>query len=405
MVWVCRTLRGHCIHRDKSSLDGDAARSREITLRKLTRDESIGLPLRYNLADAHVRHRPSESEDTHIIARLPELFRHAGTLTPGEADEMGAMAFARLSCQRLDRSDWWLPVYASSISMEIVANVLRAAGINVGLIEPTFDNIPDILKRHGIPLQTARLSLRSSYLESLAESAAKLARGSALFIVNPNNPTGDALTRRDFEQLCYLCSSRGICLIVDSSFRLFDESCCYDQYAVLDHHDVDYICIEDTGKIWPSLDVKLSYLRASARWRLPLREVYDDYMLNVSPFVSLLVEAFSSLYIDQGRRRLRRIVTRNRDRLRALLAETPVGLEVPYVESAVSVEVLQLPEGRSADEAVVRLRDGGVGALSARAFFWSDPDRGRDLLRIALARDPDRFDAGVKRLLELVVAR
>lgn len=369
---------------------------------KLTADEFAGLRRTYNIADAHARATPTEFERQRTINALPDIFDEAVRLPVRDADVRGAAAFAQLSRQATMKPELALPVYASSTAIEIVANALRATNRRVFMVEPTFDNIPDILRRNRVPVRPIRLDSRIPYVSSVIAGLRKCRRGDAVFIVTPNNPTGQTLSKDDFAALCQQCGARGVNLIVDASFRLFDEVSCFDHYQILDDCNVEYICIEDTGKCWSSLDVKLAYICCSANWTPLIKDVYDDFLLNVSPFLSLIVEAYSQLYLERGLSELRGRVLQNRRFLRNLVSHSATSVTVPFVASSVSVELLELPKTLAASNVVNACKLREVSVLSGEAFYWHNTELGKNLLRVALFRDPDIFQAASRLMFETI---
>lgn len=369
---------------------------------KLTADEFAALHRTYNIADAHARATPSEFERQRVISALPNIFDEALRLSIRDADVRGAAAFAQLSRQTTMKPEQALPVYASSTAIEIVAHALRSAHRRVTMIAPTFDNIPDIMKRNSVPLRPIQLNSQTPYLSSLIAGLRDSRPGDTLFIVTPNNPTGQILGEDDFTALCQMCGTRGVDLIVDASFRLFDEASCFDHYQILDDYGVGYICIEDTGKCWTSLDVKLAYICCSDSWRPLIKDVYNDFLLNVSPFISLVVEAYSQLYLERGLDELRRRISENRGFLRNLVAHSATSVTLPFMASSVSVELLELPRAVAASEVVNACKLREVSVLSGEAFYWHNRALGGNMLRVALFRDPDIFEVASRLMFEAI---
>jgi aspartate/methionine/tyrosine aminotransferase len=359
-------------------------------MRKLTADESIGLTHQFNIADAHARAHPS-ADETALIDELPRIFQEAIHTPQREADIRAITAYAKLSNQFALDTRAALPVYSSSIGLEIVANALRETGTRVHLIEPTFDNIPDILKRNKVPLRAIPIDLMENYMCALTEAIGRAEPGDAIFIVSPNNPTGQVLGKEDFAAASLCCHKRGLTLILDPSFRLFEPLAYFDHYDIMRSAGVEFISIEDTGKSWASLDLKLAFICSSPRWSYLLKNIADDFLLNVSPFVSLLVEGFSELYVGLGTEALRSRVSANRTALRANVRKSPM-LSIPYPQSSVSVELLQTAPPLVSSEVVDACLTVDLSVLSGEAFYWASAGRGLDLIRVALFRDPERFE-------------
>ena len=368
---------------------------------KLTADELAGLGSRHNLADAHTHQSPTAAEVEGIVDRLPEIFWESVRGSQSFIDEQAATAFLKLNGQ--DSAvplDWYLPVYSSSVAMEIIANAMRLRGRTAAMLtEPTFDNIADILRRQDVNLVPVRLASTRTYREAI-NTALKREHADTLVLVLPNNPTGHYLTKHDLAEVAEACAQRSMSLILDTSFRLHDPRMTFDHYEVLKSSGVDFVVIEDTGKIWPTTDLKLAYLLASDSWRPLLEQIQQDVLLNVSKFISCLVWHFCELSEQDQLESVRSVLQINRRTLRSAISQGLLPFEVVHPESAVSVEFVRIIDGRSATEVVNHLRAHGIAVLSGEAFYWSHPAEGSIYIRIALARDPSSFTAAIEALLD-----
>jgi len=196
--------------------------------------------------------------------------------------------------------------------LEIVANYMRLAGKTLSFIEPCFDNLADIYKRHDIPLtpfpdeclESPRIS------EFLANSTS-----SAICLVTPNNPTGTTLTQDNLAKLLKHCKERGVFLVLDTCFRAYTpHEEVYDQYGMLIDSGIDYAVIEDTGKTWPTMELKVPILAVSNSVYQPIYDIYTDFLYHVSPFsVQLMTEFIKNSIRDKEY--LHHIVRVNRNAL------------------------------------------------------------------------------------------
>jgi enduracididine biosynthesis enzyme MppP len=256
-----------------------------------------------------------------------------------------------------------LSCYSSSVAMEVFSLALRSAGIEtVALIHPTFDNISDILLRSGMRLVPVSE-------EHLLQDSASLPPGvEVLFITTPNNPTGWVLPREVLARWARVCAGRGIILALDTSFRGFDERSQYDHLAVLAEAGCRYVVIEDTGKLWPMLDLKLGFLVFEPGDPLPLHRVYTEILLGVSPLILLLVRNLAEDASDGGLAELHRFVRANRSLVRSRLAG------------------VTLPDGIRGTQLCQALASRGVHVLPGRQFYWAQPGTGERFVRLALSR-------------------
>ncbi|MFD7921594.1 pyridoxal phosphate-dependent aminotransferase [Streptomyces sp. NPDC059740] len=360
----------------------------------LTRIEWTGLTVEHNLADGHARQgTPPATEE--LVDRLPALYREVEKRKQLEVQTDFERTFFRAAGQPsvLDRAEGPLHHYSSSLSIEVVANHLRLEGLRVGLLNPTFDNIPDILNRHGVPL----VPVGERILEQ-PEDPEHWGDFDALFLVTPNNPTGFDPAPEMLERIALECRRREVLLIVDFSFRFFSEGLnSRDGYAFFLEHDVDHIGIEDVGKVWPMLDLKVGSLIAGPRRHAALQAITDDLLLNVSPFVfALLAESGRADVVGHARD----TSVRNRSALVKALAGGP--LSVVDGGPTMSVAWIRLPEGWDGVELCGWLGERGVGVLPGSPFYWADPDQGSGFVRVALMRPVDSFEASATALARTV---
>ena len=120
----------------------------------LTRWEWSGLQNTFNLADGHAHQALTPLQQAHV-ERLSDVFHEASSRRQAEVQDNFVAAFFRAAGQHEAVSLAHTPLfhYSSSISIEAVANLLRERNAPVALVTPTFDNIPAIMRRHGISLR------------------------------------------------------------------------------------------------------------------------------------------------------------------------------------------------------------------------------------------------------------
>ncbi|MBV9447187.1 MAG: aminotransferase class I/II-fold pyridoxal phosphate-dependent enzyme [Streptosporangiaceae bacterium] len=358
----------------------------------LTELELPALESGINVADGHARYEPSVSQHK-IIDRLPELFCQAAETPVSVLDREAQRAYLTAVGQHSALTGTEvLSCYSSSVAMEIFSLALMTCGVRkVALIHPTFDNIPDILTRAGMHL----LPVAEDHL---LDGTAGLPAGiEVLFVTTPNNPTGWILSRDALAHWARICASRGIILALDTSFRGFDERSCYDHFSVLAESGCRYVVIEDTGKLWPALDLKVGFLVFPPDEPLPLRRVYTEILLGVSPLVLLLVRCFAEDAGEGGFAELHQFIRSNRDLLRGRLA----GAEIhsPDQASRISVERIAVPPGMSGTQVSSALRRRGVHVLPCGQFHWAEPEAGAQFVRVALSRPPGLLRAAADAIL------
>ena len=158
----------------------------------ITQHELDALTRRHNLADAHTHQRQSPSQRL-IVESLPALWYEAEERLQADLEREFVTAFFELQRQPtallLGRP---LLSYAASISTMVVAIYLMQRRLSVTLIEPCFDNLHDLLRNHGVPLSPLpEEALAAS--DDLYQTLRQRVTTDALFLVDPNNPTGFTL--------------------------------------------------------------------------------------------------------------------------------------------------------------------------------------------------------------------
>lgn len=363
-----------------------------MTSRNLTAYESWSMDGPFNLSDGHPRHMPSP-EQAAILGRTGSLFgavwhsRFSDVETAAHESFFGALRqrAAPVGSGRV------LSCYSSSVAMDIFARSLRERTDRVALIHPTFDNIPDLFKAWGhtlVPVAEATVDA--------ADTAVFDGDVGCVFVTVPNNPTGWILAPDAMRWLARECRCRGVVLALDTSFRGFDTRMWYDSYEVLDAVGVDYVVIEDSGKLWPTQELKAGFLVCGTD-TIRLRDAFSDILLTISPVVLALVGGLAQDAAAGGFQRLHDMIGRNRLLVRQTLGELGFP-SPPDPDSRVSVERVALPTGVSAQAAYQALNELGVHVLPCGPFHWAEPSEGESFIRLSLARDTDVLEKALRQI-------
>jgi len=359
----------------------------------LTDYEMIGFGAKANLSDGHAYQNLSVSQQR-IVSRLSEIWQESEQQTIPDSEQHYLERFARLiaSPGLLSVAGYSMLPTASN-SIDLVGAYLKSKGSRVLLTHPTFDNLALLLRRRGVePQPISEVEIQDKNFREI-----RLAEADVLFLVNPNNPTGTNLTKKEFSEVVQSCVQLGVTIIIDASFRLFYMQT-WDSYQVLQDADASYIVFEDTGKVFPSQDMKVSILAYSADCRDALRELYNEVYLCVSKFSVAVLGEFFEDALDCGLdSSVHKLVASRRAQLRAALGEAIV--EPVAKSSQISVEWLSLaPTGLSDTEVVGDLFNCGVGVLPGRGFFWNqsgEPPFTQNF-RVSLMKPQLEFDQGVE---------
>jgi aspartate/methionine/tyrosine aminotransferase len=373
--------------------DGTCAAKQDIT-----QHEIAALKTRFNLADAHTHQRQSTSQ-RRIVDRLPELWYAAEQQTQHQSEQEFIEAFYGFHGQHraLRRRDDIYLVYAASVAMHITATYLQQKKMRVGLIEPCFDNLHDLMKHMQVPLVPLKEDLLADPSQVYANLALRSDELDAVFLVDPNNPTGFSVCidgARPLHEVVRFCVDHDKLLIIDLCFAAFIKACgsarC-DIYEILEESGVRYVAMEDTGKTWPLQDAKCATLLASQSLNDDIYKIVTSVLLNVSPFVLKLVTAYIRDSAEDDFRSVRELLDVNRRCASEQLNGPHLACVEPMVPTSVAWFRIR-SEAHTADELHAYLLQAQVYVLSGRYFYWNDPRQGQRFIRIALARPPEVFE-------------
>jgi aspartate/methionine/tyrosine aminotransferase len=375
----------------------------------ITQHETHALKMKYNLADAHTHQSQSKTQQKNIINKLPKLWKQSEDATQAEMEEVFLGEFLRVAKQEDALEDNPpLLVYASSIAMVITANYLMKENMSVSLITPCFDNLHDIMKHMKINMEP----LLEEWLtdpDSLYDNLKKNIKTDALFIVDPNNPTGHTLFShgdKAYKELIRYAQDHDKLLIFDYCFAAFVDHAIDVEvppvYKLLNESGVRYIAIEDTGKTWPLQDTKVAMIKVCKQLYDVIYNIHSAYLLNVSPFILNVVtqyildsekDNFASVY---------GLLNKNRELAREYMKDTLLEFVEPDANVSVAWFKITDPEVEATELQKFILNDQKVYVLPGTYFFWDDPKRGERFIRVALARDSDIFTEAIQRLRKAV---
>lgn len=374
-----------------------------------TQHELEALKHRLNLSDAHTHQKQSWSQRG-IIRRLGKLWYKAEKNRQVDAEQEFLQNFFHLRRQPTALAAHAPQlVYASSIAMVMVANYLLKKQMSVSLLHPCFDNIIHIMRHMNLdmlPLEEELLHDSRSLYENLSGQDI----GDAIMVVDPNNPTGFSLDSHNMSdsdrllgwtELIRFAVDHNKLLIIDTCFSLFSH--CdpdfepFDLYKMLDESGVDYVVIEDTGKIWPLQDTKVAAWVTSDSVFADLYDIHTSYLLNVSPFVLNIVNEYVLDAKKTNFSATRTLLSTNRAHATVVLEDTIL----KPITGTVATSVLWCEikdDAVQAEDLKAALESKDLHILPGTLFFWQGPKRGQKYIRIALARDKKLFQEAMKML-------
>jgi aspartate/methionine/tyrosine aminotransferase len=358
--------------------------------KNLTGYEIDSLRQSYNLTDGHAFRRWFAAEEA-IIDRSAELFKNNNRRLQPEIEREYITDFLRLARQTFDEDGLgYLMCFTASMAFEILANYLRLNQLSLSLIEPCFDNLADIFHRHQIPMRPVPDALMDAPGDDFERALSNI-DSDAICLVSPNNPTGTTLAEDNLRRLVDFCKSHRKLLILDSCFRAYlPRNLVYDQYQYVLKAGIDAVLVEDTGKTWPTSEIKAPFFAVSrARGVFDrIYDIYTDFLLHVSPVGIKLLHEFVRLSQQDEMASIHEVVRVNRRSLYDNLAGTFL---TPCERPFASVAWLRIDHELNDLELKQVLDEHGVFVLPGNHFFWHDRRRGKKFIRVALARDADMF--------------
>lgn len=359
-------------------------------LKNITEYEIPLLPKDFNLTDGHAYREWSPQEEK-IITNANVFLKSSTRQRLPDVEKEYITRFLTLGKQTIDfAAHTYLQCTTASLGLEIIANYLRLNNLTLSLIEPCFDNLADIFKRHTIPLT----SFPDEYLERKDFAVfLETVDTDAICLVTPNNPTGNALTKKNFLLLLDFCKRNQTLLILDCCFRAYlPQASVFDQYGLLKDAGISYLILEDTGKTWPTVELKAPFLVVSNDIYQQIYDIYTDMLLHVSPFIITLMTAFINHSINDNLHSVHEVVKTNRNTLyKAIQGTILTPVEKPYM----SMAWLAVKE-KTGFQVKQMLDENGVHILPGDFFYWSDHSKGKYFVRIALVRTPRVFAEAAK---------
>lgn len=362
-----------------------------------TEFERLALTAEINLSDGHARADLTPAQ-LQIVERTPSIFSQASRVRQDEAERQFALAFFQCARQTSALELSMHFSYSASIATIVAARVLKKLSADVFLIEPCFDNIVHLLSAEGLaPRPIPEEALNSN---DLACSLAEIPIGASLWIVAPNNPTGNILTRDRFEALLLLAKEMQWTLVFDFCFRFYaGQMYAWDQYQSLSDAGVRFLSIEDTGKTWPVLDIKCSTLVSCDEFSDTCRRLNEEILLGVSPWQLLILKEFiNDANGPNAPLAIRRATDDNRKIARRLLQSPKLRIASAFTENT-PFELFELLNGLSSRRLWGELCSFGVHILPAQNYFWSSTNGESGVFRIPLSRPQKELETAVDSIL------
>lgn len=369
-------------------------------LQTLTDFEVSGLHSNFCLADGHA-YQDLHPAFSKIVRSLPQIWHDSAALSIPEAEQLFNQTYASFIRSPILTSYKNFRICpTASNSIDLVGAVLKALEKNAVLVEPTFDNLALLVKRRGVSLSAVgdKELFAAAEANEIEVDFPEFKHIGALFLVNPNNPTGIVLSEEGFKNIVYFCKKHNVILVVDNCFRIYRRNL-FDDYQILIESGVSFIGFEDTGKVWPTQDMKASIIYFSDDLRTLFNELYNEVYLCVSNFTLRILSGFIEATAKAG---VQETIWNTVDQRRAMLRKAVEGswLSVPdmSIHSKLPVEWLVYSAGDKNDLSICEeLKLYNLAVLPGRHFYWNSADdhRHQKYIRVSLMKRETIFMTGL----------
>ncbi|MCH2231150.1 MAG: aminotransferase class I/II-fold pyridoxal phosphate-dependent enzyme [Crocinitomicaceae bacterium] len=362
----------------------------------LTEFEVKGLSKKYSFADGHAyQDIPKAFKDT--FDQLSSIWQKSIKESHATLEDNFKTKFGQLmGSNALINHNCFSICPTASNSIDITGAWLSSKGYKTGLIEPSFDNIYLLFKRRGVDvfpipendfldIVTLRERVRENGLNCLA-------------LVSPNNPTGFKLSKEEFRELSNFCKEENLMLVLDTTFRFFANEV-YDEYSIILHDNIDFVVIEDTGKTFPTLDLKVSLMVYSNSITREMRLLYEEIYLCTS---KISLSLLSELVTITHRVGWDEIIWNDLNFRKQKLIEAVEGTGLKIVESSgrcnlpvvwLSTEDTQL----TGLELYEFLEQYDLFVLPGRMFYWNSPSANQYFIRMSLFTAMELLISGLEK--------
>lgn len=272
-------------------------------------------------------------------------------------------------------------------------------GEEVLVIEPTYANYIGLGKAAGITLRTCQSTIETDFaLPAPHELEAALTEKTrAILLCNPSNPTGKLYSEAEIRQIGAICRRHGLFLLSDESYRDY----CYDGKRFFSALEIeggeDFVVVIDTlskrysacgARIGALVSRNTHILEAALKWA----------QARLAPPTLGQIAGMALLALPESYyAHVRETFQKRRDTLIAGLRSIP-GVVCPAVEGAFYL-LPQLPVEDSdsfAQWLLERFDVGGTTVMVAPGTgFFTQPERGRHLVRIAYVLDEPYLEQAV----------
>ena len=366
----------------------------------LTDFEMAGFHSQFCLADGHAYQDLHPAFDK-IINSLPKIWHDSAEKPIYEAENHFNKSYSTLIQSPIlaNYKNFKICPTASN-SIDLIAAAVNLLNLKTILVEPTFDNLALLFRRRGVQLDSIsdKALLQAAQVNEIDKCFPNLKEYGALFLVNPNNPTGLEFDENALNNIISFCKQHGMLLIIDNCFRIHKRTN-FDDYNLLINSNVSFMTLEDTGKVWPTQDLKASLVYFSEDMKNIFNEIYNEVYLCVSNFSLGIISAFFEETAKVGiQETIWNVVDTRRALLRKAIQNSTLFVSDLSVNSNLPVEWLVCNASDKNDFTICHeLKAMGLAVLPGRQFYWNSFNESKNQrnIRVSLLKRQNGFIAGL----------
>ena len=283
---------------------------------------------------------------------------------------------------------------------EAMASIMLAVidpGDEVVVLEPFYENYgPDAIlsgaKPVFLPLEPPDFRLDPERLRSLVAD-----RTRAIVVNTPNNPTGRVLDRDELEAIADVCRQHDLLAITDEIYEHIYYEGEHVPMAKLDGMGDRTITVSGLSKTFSVTGWRIGTIIAPADLTGAIRKVHDFLTVGApAPLQEACAAGIAELSDDYYEAMIEDYRAR-RDVLCDGLSGAGFGCQKPEGAYYVLADFSALSD--EPDDTFSRrlAREGGVAPVPGSSFY-SDPERGRSLVRFAFCKRVETLEAAARRL-------
>jgi methionine aminotransferase len=266
------------------------------------------------------------------------------------------------------------------------------------VFEPAYDCYAPAIKLMGgivksLELEPPEYRIPWQMVKRLINSRTRM-----IILNSPHNPTANALTRQDIDQLIALLKDTDILILSDEVYEhiIFDDLQ-HESMARYAHLRERSFIVASFGKLLHTTGWKIGYCLAPASLMAEFRKVHQYLVFSVNTPMQDGIAAY--LKDEQNYLQLASFFQQKRDYFRKGLEATPFELLPCHGSYFQSISYRQLSKEKDKDYTLRLVKEIGVATIPVSAFYTKSTDH--HVIRFCFAKKQETLDKALERLLSV----